>query len=789
MAIALPVCEAPVRRRRLFDQSKWTGLDYLEVSEDQRSLCVHFFNAIPEGIAPRNVRVEGGRRIRGLVVVSVRVDPSGDPDIDDCLRITLDRAGDFSLYRLCLIDVPDVDPRYACLEFSFKVGCASDLDCKRPHVCPAPAIRTPDIDYLVKDYASFRRLMLDRLAYTMPAWNERHAADIGITLVEVLAFVADYLSYFQDAVATEAYIATARRRVSIKRHARLVDYRMHEGCNARAWVSVTVTSDLPALAPDGFYFTTTLKDLGASLSSAELEPIPREQYEVFEPIACAPVVFRKTHSRIRFHTWGDEECCLPRGSTRATLVDEGLMLKPGDVLILEEGDHRHAVRLTRVWQARDELLEAAIVEVEWCAADALPFALCLSVRTPAPECKWVHDVAVARGNVVLVDHGQTVKEDATPVGTSSTREECACEGSVTEVVVTPDPLSYQLKSGPLTFAQCADCCAPASTLLAQDPRRALPALRGLEGDAEWKPVYDLLSSGPTDRHLVADVDEDGSTVVRAGDGVMGLAPAAATIVTMKYRVGNGTRGNVGANTIRHLVLRQGRISADGIEIGNPIAATGGMEPEPLDEVRLLAPCQFRSRIERAITAEDYANLALRSMGRVETGLQGAAAALRWTGSWYEALVGIDPLHSEQPCDELLASVARKLEQFRRAGHDLRVEAARYVPLDIELTVCVLPHFDRGSVKAALVQRFGRFFDPDNLRFGDDVQLSRIVAAAAEVPGVESAAVTKLKRQHAPADDALDAGVLRLGPLEIARVDSDPNFPENGHIDFVLGGGR
>ena len=79
--------------------------------------------------------------------------------------------------------------------------------------------------------------MLDRLAVTLPAWTERHAPDIWITLVELLAYIGDDLSYYQDAVATEAYLKTARRRVSVRRHARLVDYRLHDGCNARAWVA------------------------------------------------------------------------------------------------------------------------------------------------------------------------------------------------------------------------------------------------------------------------------------------------------------------------------------------------------------------------------------------------------------------------------------------------------------------------------------------------------------------------------------------------------------------------
>ncbi len=67
--------------------------------------------------------------------------------------------------------------------------------------------------------------------------------DLGITLVELLAYAGDYLSYYQDAVATEAYLGTARQRISVHRHARLVDYWMHDGCNARAWLTISTDID------------------------------------------------------------------------------------------------------------------------------------------------------------------------------------------------------------------------------------------------------------------------------------------------------------------------------------------------------------------------------------------------------------------------------------------------------------------------------------------------------------------------------------------------------------------
>src|SRR5262249_58142942 len=113
---------------------------------------------------------------------------------------------------------------------------ATGLDCKPQETCPPAPLTEPELDYLAKDYASFRQLILDRLTLIMPDWKERHVPDLGIALVEILAYVGDYLSYYQDAVATEAYLDTARQRISVRRHARLVDYHMHQGCNARAWV-------------------------------------------------------------------------------------------------------------------------------------------------------------------------------------------------------------------------------------------------------------------------------------------------------------------------------------------------------------------------------------------------------------------------------------------------------------------------------------------------------------------------------------------------------------------------
>jgi hypothetical protein len=119
---------------------------------------------------------------------------------------------------------------------------------------------------------------------------------------------------------------------------------------------------------------------------------------------------------------------------------------------------------------------------------------------------------------------------------------------------------------------------------------------------------------------------------------------------------------------------------------------------------------------------------------------------------------------------------------------------------------VLPNYLRAHVESALLDVFSSrvlkngskgFFHPDNLTFGEGVFISQIVAAAQAVPGVQNVQVTRLERwelvEPAPNEadsDALPANsVLTLGPFQIARLDNDPNFPENGRLSLDIRGGR
>jgi len=147
---------------------------------------------------------------------------------------------------------------------------------------------------------------------------------------------------------------------------------------------------------------------------------------------------------------------------------------------------------------------------------------------------------------------------------------------------------------------------------------------------------------------------------------------------------------------------------------------------------------------------------------------------------------------------LLKDIQTYLERYRRMGHDLHVEQAEYVPILLALEVCALPHYQPGHVKAALLDAFSNrvlpggkrgFFHPDNLTFGEGIYLSKVIATAQAVAGVECVQVKKFQRLFEAANHEIDNGILPLRSAEIAQLDNDPNFPERGKLEIHVSGGR
>ena len=299
------------------------GIDYLEVAGEGAGggcgttlLVTLLKDARAVALVPAQVVITGGSSDAQVQVVAVS---PGTDEAPLVLTVQLNQTGDFSTYTFALVadpatqDPPDgFDPQLSSVDFSFKAGCPTVGDCLPSNCCPPAPQTEPDINYLAKDYDGFRQVMLDRLAVLVPGWTETHPSDVGIALVEILAYAADHLSYQQDASGTEAYIGTARSRISLRRHAKLVDYQIKEGNNARVWVYLNVTNDGVSI-PSGTLVFPRVPGLPTIIppGSATAQSLQSSGMPGFATMEDATLY--QEQNQISFYTWSDTDCCLAPG--------------------------------------------------------------------------------------------------------------------------------------------------------------------------------------------------------------------------------------------------------------------------------------------------------------------------------------------------------------------------------------------------------------------------------------------------------------------------------------------
>jgi len=760
------------------------GIDRVEVApagDDRLAITVYFLHGEgpaagkvprPPGIGAAQVRLwsddgAGGRLPQAqLQVVDVAAPPDADDRVVVMAHTSVRRP---AAYVLELVDVAGLDPFFAAAPIATGPVLLAET---APPAAPAdPDTTAPVLDYLARDFASVRRFMLDRLSTSMPSWRDTEPADVLHTVVEILAYAADQLSYFQDAVATEAYLGTARRRVSVRRHARLLDYAMHEGCNARAWLDVQVDGDTELRLPAGIQVLTTVGDEdGPLLDEAAAELAVAGGATVFETTQDA--VLHPDRNAMPLYDWDLPGYALAAGATTAALRGTYPGLTPGRVVLLRaavgaatELPAVHPVRLTAVVDGGTDALGdggagVPITRIAWDPADASPVPLLVSPPGGGSP-------GVAHGNVVLADHGRRTPPEQL-AGPAPGRE--------------PGHRARLARAG-LTWrepypADSAD--RPAAALNRRDPAQAVPTLTvtgGATPEVTWVPRPDLLASDRLAAHVVIEMEEGGVAQVRFGDSVHGRAVTAGQPLVATYRVGNGVAGNVGRGALSRLAVPAGgsadltRITA----VGNPLPATGGTDPEPIEAVRLAAPHAFLVQ-RRCVVEDDFVAVA-----QSHPQVRRASAAIRWTGSWHTAVVVVDR-RDGRPVDaafreELLAW----FEPFRLTGGDIDVRGPRPVAVDILVEVGVAAGHRADLVERALIAAFAAPAAADRT-IGQPLYLSQVIAYAAAVPGVAWADVLRFQRRGQRPNGEIDLGVLAVGPQESLRL-------AVGDVSFSMSGDR
>ena len=112
------------RRERVREISN--GIDYVDVGKDRSTVTVHFFNAIPEGLAPGHFRLTGGTQGSEIRVRDVASSERPQDAPEKTVELVLSREADRARYTLTIDGVSGIDPLYSSVSFTFEVSSNSE---------------------------------------------------------------------------------------------------------------------------------------------------------------------------------------------------------------------------------------------------------------------------------------------------------------------------------------------------------------------------------------------------------------------------------------------------------------------------------------------------------------------------------------------------------------------------------------------------------------------------------------------------------------------------------------
>ncbi|NLT55652.1 MAG: putative baseplate assembly protein [Actinomycetales bacterium] len=273
--------------------------------------------------------------------------------------------------------------------------------------------------------------------------------------------------------------------------------------------------------------------------------------------------------------------------------------------------------------------------------------------------------------------------------------------------------------------------------------------RGAEETQDWSEVADFAETDETDRVYTwsgATGEIRFGPAVRQADGTVNrygaVPPVDAQIMVTGYRFGGGRRGNVGAGTITSL-----RTSIPSVaRVHNLDPATGGVDPETVDNARLRGPLELRGG-QRAVTAADFERLTLAAAPGVA---RARCLAPQRPEDPVRLLVvprvdvppetlGLDDLGLSA---ELERTIADYLEARRLLTVRMVVDRPTYLGISIAARVRAAPGMRTETVRASAEAALYRYVNPviggpdgHGWPFGRDLNIGEAFALLSGVVGV------------------------------------------------------
>jgi hypothetical protein len=303
--------------------------------------------------------------------------------------------------------------------------------------------------------------------------------------------------------------------------------------------------------------------------------------------------------------------------------------------------------------------------------------------------------------------------------------------------------AFTLANSPLTYL--AGAGGPVSTLAVY------------VGGIRWQEVPSFYGEAADARVFVVSRSADQTvTTITFGDGVNGARlPSGADNVLATYRYGSGA-ASPPAGQLTTITQPQPNLAS----IQNPVAVSGGADPQAAADVRTDAPRSV-STFGRAISAADYELIASRAPGVTR-----ATAYWTFDGAHQRTLVTVYVGDDEAA----VAAASSALAGAEDPSRPISVLAATPNEIGLSCTLVVSEQYEVATVvaaaTAAITDPVAGLFSPAGLGIGDLLYRSA-VSAVLMVPGVIAVHQLLVRSSEAEVLDPGVGGFFSLVPGDVA----------------------
>jgi predicted phage baseplate assembly protein len=585
-----------------------------------------------------------------------------------------------------------------------------------------------------------------------PQWTDHNLSDPGMTLVELLAWLAEMQLYSLD-VVSEPHLL---------KYLALLGESPRPASPARVELQLTPTANSCVPVPEGTPFTSefTFESEGDILAV----PIQLQQVVSYANYRFTEVTEFNDHPHTYYHGFGTsprEGDALYLGLSSEARLDYLAGKEVRFAVYVYEDD---LPPVGRGLPGEEEVTASVspAVEVAWEYWNGHQWHPLTMTASPAAAA-----ILSGRGFLSFVLPGDIVKEIppqfpsylegdyalwwfrcrltragyeiAPRLDRLLPNVVAAAEGETVEEVWTGSGLPHQV------FKTGGCPVVPASQIVK------------IEGE-RWQAVPDFDASLPGDRHYVVK-PEIGE--IRFGSGMNGAVPPEGEAIAVRYRRGGGMGGNIGADTIRESGIT-------GVTVTNPFPAYGGEDGESIQEA--FARCKRELRIPyTAVTADDYEYIA-----RATPGLRVARARAVILNDTNEvAMVVIPYSFSDRPLpgEPFKQAVCRYLEGHRLLTTAIKVCDPDYVTVSISAEIKVKSGYHPDQIRQRIHETLSHFLSPLKRQAGDNewpfgrpVYRSEISEELEGVEGVDC--VPDLSLSAAGGSFKMREGNIEIGPLSL-----------------------